>query len=58
MSLQAPLLSFDQIDELTAMIHGIADINKKKLDDVLNELIDLENTSILSIHWFTQVSTK
>lgn len=34
------------------MIQGIGDLNKKRLDDVLSELVDLENTSVLGMHQF------
>jgi hypothetical protein len=48
-----PLLSPDQIEELNNMILGISEENKKKLDDLLAEITEVENTSILSIRLST-----
>lgn len=44
-----PLLTPEQIEELNNMIHGISEENKKKLDDILSETVDVEKTSIMGI---------
>jgi hypothetical protein len=45
-----PLLNPEQIEELSAMVHGISEENKKKLNDLLAEAVDVEKTSVLSKH--------
>jgi|688.fasta_scaffold2533938_1 hypothetical protein len=44
-----PLLTPEQIEELNNMIHGISEENKKKLDGILSEIVDVEKTSIMGI---------
>ena len=44
-----PLLNYDQISELKNLIYNIQDENKTKLDEILSEQTQPENTSVLSM---------
>lgn len=47
MSFSAPMLTRDQIEEVRNLVHGILEDNKRIIDDVLSELVDIESTNIL-----------
>lgn len=51
-----PTLGPSQIEELSAMIEGIEEENKKPLEYLLRNLVDIESISILSNAPFIKVS--
>ena len=44
-----PLFNFKEIEELTGMVRSIQSDNTQKLDDILAEMVDIEQNSILGI---------
>lgn len=53
-----PLLNPEQIEEVNHMILGISEENKKKLDELLAEIVEIENTSILSMRLYKNRSVQ
>lgn len=47
MSAEVPLLTLEQVDELSSIVHNIQHENKKKLEEALSELVDISATNIL-----------
>lgn len=48
-----PLLNIGQIEELTGMVRSIQSDNTRKLEDILAEMVDIEQSSILGIVLWT-----
>jgi hypothetical protein len=48
-----PILNPEQIEELSSMVHGILEENKKKLEDALSESVEIESTSVLGMRFWT-----
>ena len=50
---KVPLLNFEQIEELINMVRTIQLDNTKKLETILSETVEIEQTTILSIVYLT-----
>jgi len=50
---KVPLLNFEQIEELINMVRTIQLDNTKKLETILSETVEIEQTTILSIVYST-----
>jgi hypothetical protein len=46
-SSEVPLLTLEQVDELSTLVHSIQQENRKKLDETLTELVDISSANIL-----------
>lgn len=44
-----PLLNIEQIEELTSMVRSIQTENTRKLEDILAEMVEVEQSSILGM---------
>jgi hypothetical protein len=45
---EVPILSMDQIEELCEMVKSIQQENRKDLDSILSESVDIQYTTIIS----------
>ena len=54
---EVPILNMDQIEELCEMVKSIQQENRKDLDSILSESVDIQYTTIISTVNKTQIST-